>query len=268
MLESKNKIVVGIVKSATPQERPQVEGIAQSMHQLNERFRQVEMDAQTWEHRLTDIIRCWRNYDENKQVVTDWMGTAEKLLLERNLEAKQTVEAHKNYFQQINDRPLREMIQASHDLKNCVSPEEYDGIQKTVDQIQAKWQKIMAVAPLHVVKLEFRLEEEALASVLKEIDKEIAVEHQLLNKKEDPQNVLFRYVDFFEHGKLPQEARLHLEKLCQMESRFSVQYPEDKSLSEQLEQAKQASNAVNDRVKNLRLMLEEIPQQWNQYRAK
>lgn len=97
MLESKNKIVLGIVKSATSQERPQVEGIAQSMHQLNERFKNVESDAQMWEHRLTDIIRCWRNYEENKQVVVDWMTTAERLLLERNLEAKQTVEAHKNY---------------------------------------------------------------------------------------------------------------------------------------------------------------------------
>lgn len=268
MLESKNKIVVGIVKSATGPDRQQVEGIAQGMQELNDRFKQVEVDAQSWEHRLTSIIRCWRNYEENKQAVTDWMTTAEKLLLERNLEAKQTVEAHKNYFQQINDRPLREMIQASHDLKNCVSPEEYEGIQKTVDQIQSKWQKIMAVAPLHVVKLEFRLEEEALATVLKEIDKEIAYEHQLLNKKEDPQSVLFRYVDFFEHGKLPSEARIHLEKLCQMESRFKVQYPEDRSLSEQLDQAKQASNAVNERVKNLRLMLEEIPQQWNAYRTK
>ncbi|ODN01313.1 Nesprin-1 [Orchesella cincta] len=268
MLESKNKIVVGIVKSATVQERPQVEAMAQNTHQLNERFKRTESDAQMWEHKLTDIIRCWRNYDENKQVVTDWMTTAEKLLLERNLEAKQTVEAHKNYFEQINDRPLREMVQASHDLKNCVAPEEYEGIQKTVEQIQSKWQKIMSVAPLHVVKLEFRLEEEALASVLKEIDKEIAYEHQLLNKKEDPQTVLFRYVDFFEHGKLPSEARVHLEKLCQMESRFSVQYPNDKSLKDQLEQAKAASNVVNDRVKNLRLMLEEIPQQWNAYRTK
>lgn len=268
MLESKNKIVHGILKSSTTQERVQVEGIAQSMHQLNDRFKRVENDAQLWEHKLMDIIRCWRNYEENKQVVVDWMTTAEKLLMDRNLESKQTVEAHKAYFEQINDRPLREMIQASDDLKNCVAPEEYDGIRATVEQIQSKWQKIMSVAPLHVAKLEFRLEEEALATVLKEIDKEISYEHQLLNKKEDPQNVLLRYLDFFDHGKLPAQAHAHLENLCQMESRFRVHHSGDTGVSEQLKQAKQASEAVDERVKTLKLMLEEIPQQWNAYRTK
>lgn len=44
-----------------------------------------------------------------------------------------------NYFDQINDRPLRHMNQASHDLRQWVSPEEYEHINKTVEQLQGKW---------------------------------------------------------------------------------------------------------------------------------
>lgn len=44
-----------------------------------------------------------------------------------------------NYFDQINDRPVRHMTQASRDLQQWVSPEEMDHINKTVTQLQAKW---------------------------------------------------------------------------------------------------------------------------------
>lgn len=53
-----------------------------------------------------------------------------------------------------------------------------------------------------------------------------------------------------------------------MESRYTVQHPEDTSLKEQLAQARAASNTINERVKNLHVLLEEIPIQWNAYKAK
>jgi nesprin-1 len=268
MLDSKNKLVSGIVRAASPVERSQVEGLVKNMQNLSEHFKRVENNAQIWEQKLHECIRCWRNYDENKQTVCDWMGTAEKLLQERNLESKQTIEAHKNYFDQINDRPLRHMTQASNDLRQWVSPDEYEHITKTVEQWQEKWNKIMAAAPIHLTKLEFRLEEDVLASLLKEMDREISTEHQLLNKKEDPQSILARHITFFEQGKVPSEAVKCLEKLSQMESRYTVQHPEDQNLKEQLAQAKAASNTIQERVKNLRVLLEEIPVQWNAYKAK
>lgn len=93
MLESKSKVVGGIVRSG--ERGPGVEHLVKNMQLLTDHFKRVEQSGQAWEHKLTECIRCWRNYDENKQTVIDWMGTAEKLLQERNLESKQTVEAHK-----------------------------------------------------------------------------------------------------------------------------------------------------------------------------
>lgn len=53
-----------------------------------------------------------------------------------------------------------------------------------------------------------------------------------------------------------------------MEVRYTVSHPEDTSLKEQLAQARAASNTISERVKNLRVILEEIPVQWNAYKAK
>jgi DNA repair ATPase RecN len=126
----------------------------------------------------------------------------------------------------------------------------------------------MQAAPIHLAKLEFRLEEDNLASLLKEMDREITNQHQMLNRKEDSQEVLSRHITLFEKGKIPSEAKACLEKLLMMESRYTVQHPEDTSLKEQFAQAKQAFNTINDRVKNLRVLLEEIPVQLNEYKAK
>ena len=45
--------------------------------------------------RLQELVRCWKNFEENQKVVTDWMTTAEKLLNEPNLETKQSAQANK-----------------------------------------------------------------------------------------------------------------------------------------------------------------------------
>lgn len=187
MLERKLKAVGGM---------PKGDALAKNMQLLSDHFRRVvDQQGHEWEAKLTQCIRTWRNYEENKQTVMDWMSTAEKLLAERNLESKQTVEAHKSYFNQINDRPLRGMATAASELGQFLSPEELTNINKTTGQLKSKWNKIMAVAPIHLAKLEFRLEEDNLASLLKEMDREITAQHQLLNRKqEDSQSVLQRHI--------------------------------------------------------------------------
>jgi len=42
-----------------------------------------------------ELLRCWKNYEENGKTVTEWMATAEKLLNEPNLQTKQAVQANK-----------------------------------------------------------------------------------------------------------------------------------------------------------------------------
>ena len=51
----------------------------------------------------------------------------------------------------------------------------------------------MSKAPVHLTKLEFRLEATKLESLLKEMDREITNEHQQLNKQQAPGSILAKH---------------------------------------------------------------------------
>jgi len=58
----------------------------------------------------------------------------------------------------------------------------------------------MSFAPIHLTKLDFKIEEESLAALLKEMDREVNYEHQLLSNDQDPEAILQRHQvikDFF-----------------------------------------------------------------------
>ncbi len=56
MLESKNKLLNGIVSAASPGEREQVEGLCQEMRDLNQDFQRIEQTAQLWEQVSTQYF--------------------------------------------------------------------------------------------------------------------------------------------------------------------------------------------------------------------
>jgi hypothetical protein len=58
----------------------------------------------------------------------------------------------------------------------------------------------MAKAPVHLTKLEFRLEATRLESLLKEMDREITNEHQQLNKQHPAGEILARHTVFQIHS--------------------------------------------------------------------
>lgn len=53
-------------------------------------------------------------------------------------------------------------------------------------------QEVLSFAPLHLMRLEFRLDEAAFNQYLKEIEKEIHSEQQAFNKHEDVEAILAR----------------------------------------------------------------------------
>lgn len=45
--------------------------------------------------KFQETVRCWHNFREIERVITDWLNTAEKLMSEKHIDSKQTVENHK-----------------------------------------------------------------------------------------------------------------------------------------------------------------------------
>lgn len=180
MLESKNKVFQNIIKSVDQDKSIDTSESIQTMKQLNDRFARVTQHAHQHELKLQEAARCWNNFTECCRSITEWLNHAESLLSEKhNIETQQSVEYHKSFLTKVNERLLHDLIQTGNDLIKCVPSEEHNYIKDTVDRLQSKWQDILAFVPLHLMRLEFRLDETVFQQYLKDIEREINIEQQV-----------------------------------------------------------------------------------------
>lgn len=182
MLESKNKVFQNIIKSVDQDKSIDTSESVRTMKELNDRFACVTQQAHQYELKLQELSRCWNNYSDCCRSVIEWLNQADSLISEKhNIESKQSVEFHKTYFTKVNERLLHDLIQTGNDLMKCVPQNEQEEIRTTVDRLQTKWHEILSFAPLHLMKLEFRLDETVFQQYLKEIEKEINMEQQVFS---------------------------------------------------------------------------------------
>lgn len=268
MLDSKNKVMNNIVKSVDQAENPDVANMTTKMEQLNDRFEYVTQNAQLWEQRLQEAVRCWYNFSECKKVISNWLNKAEKLISEKRIDSKETVEEHKNFFQSVNERWIHDLIQSAQDLCNCLPKDQHGPILENVNQLQNKWKEVLSFAPLHLMKLEFRLDETTFNFYIKEIEKEITTEHISFTRQENVEMIIKRNREFFSSKGPLQETQHCLENLKKISNVYSQNYPKDTNMDEALERAQQQWKNVNVKIEHLKQELEQIPEKWESYHKK
>lgn len=268
MLDSKNKVMNNIIKSVDQAENPDVANMTTKMEQLNDRFEYVTQNAQLWEQRLQEAVRCWYNFSECKKVISNWLNKAEKFISEKRIDNKVTVEEHKNFFQSVNERWIHDLIQSAQDLCNCLPKDQQGPILENVNQLQNKWKEVLSFAPLHLMKLEFRLDESTFNYYIKEIEKEITTEHISFTRQENVETIIKRNTEFFSSKGPLQETRHCLENLKKISSLYSKHSPQDSIMEEALEKAQQQWKNVNVKIENLKQELEQVPEKWESYHKK
>lgn len=268
MLDSKNKVMNNIIKSVDQAENSDVANMTTKMEQLNDRFDYVSQNVQLWEQRLQEAIRCWYNFSECKKVISNWLNKAEKLISEKRIDSKETVEEHKNFFQSVNDRWFHDLIQSAQDLCNCLPKDQHGPILENVNQLQNKWKEVLSFAPLHLMKLEFRLDETTFNYYIKEIEKEITTEHISFTRQENVEMIIKRNREFFSSNGPLQETEHSLENLKKISNMYTKNHPVDKSMEEALEKAEQQWKTVNVKIENLKQELKQVPEKWEAYHRK
>ncbi|XP_066158002.1 muscle-specific protein 300 kDa isoform X10 [Euwallacea fornicatus] len=268
MLESKNKMLTNIVKLVDNANNPDVIKMVDDLDQINERFTYVTQNAQLWEQRLQEAIRCWHNFSESERVISNWLNSAEKLIAEKHIDNKGTVEEHKNFFESVNERWIHDLVQSAQELCNCLPKEQHAPILSSVHHLQNKWREVLSFAPLHLMRLEFRLDENTFNYYVKELEKEVQSEHLAINKSENVESVIARHKEFFGPQGPLRETKQSLANLQHLAEVYSQNCPEDKSLKEAVEKAEHQWTNVNVKIDNVQQQLERIPQKWDQYRAK
>lgn len=264
MLESKNKILRNIIKSVD-QSNIDVAEITARMDQLNDRFNYVTQNASVWEHKLQETLRCWHNFNECERVISNWLTNAEKMFAEKHIDNKHVVEIHKNFFESVNERWIHDLIQGAQDLCNHLPKDQHKPILMSVEKLQSKWKDVLSFAPLHLMRLEFRLDESTFKYYVKEIEKEITSEHISFSKQENIESIIIRNKEYFAPRGPLAEIQKCLENLQHLTSVYSQQRPEDKSLQEAYDKALQQWQNVSAKVEKLKQELDQIPEQWNKY---
>lgn len=268
MLESKNKVFQNLLKSVAADGNIDTAQAEHEMQQLNERFNYVTQNAQQWEQRLSDASKAWQNFQDKKQVVTEWISRAETILIEKHFESKTTIETQKVFFQNVNNNWMNDLVDSAQNLLKTLPQPEQPPVVATVEQLQSKWQNILSQAPLHMLKLEFRSDESAFYQTLKEIENELLTEQQALNRNEDVDSILQRNNEFFRNQNHIPRLEKCLQNMQRLAQAHKQQQPLDNSLDQAYNTAKSQWDQVNGKLADIRETLQQIPAQWTGYHEK
>ncbi|XP_043492348.1 nesprin-1 [Polistes fuscatus] len=268
MLESKNKIFASIVKSVGNSDDVDTSENGLTLKELNERFAKVCQLAQMWEQRLQEVIRCLTKFKDCERRISEWLLSAEILLNDVHIDNRSSVEYHKNFFSNVYEKWIQDLINSAQDLKNVLPVEQQAPVTETVESLQKRWKEVLTFAPLHLMKLEFRLDEATLLQYLKEIEMEINSEQQALIQNDDIDGILQRNQEFFVNRGVIQNVDRCLQTLKKISTTYSQLKPNDNSLSQEIEKTENLWIETTKKIDHLKEQLYQIPQQWAAYRKK
>ncbi|XP_033150837.1 nesprin-1 [Drosophila busckii] len=268
MLESKNKVFQNLLKAVASDDKIDTTPAAQQMQQLNERFNYVIQNAQQWEQRFNDANAGWSQFKDHERLVSDWLSQAESMLLEQRIESKTTIETQKYFFEQINERWMSDLVQSAQQLLNTLPAPEQPSVVQSVEQLQKRWQHVLNQAPLHLLKLEFRLDENAFYQTLKDVEKELQLEQQALNRNEDVDSILQRNQQFLQQASAVPRLEQCLQNMQRLAQAHRQQQPTDISLDQAYDSAKSQWQQMSSKLADMRQTLQQIPAQWQGYHQK
>lgn len=268
MLESKNKVFANIVKSVDAKADVESAEGGAGLRELNQRFASVTQMAQMWEHRLQEAVRCWTKFRACERQILDWLSAAETLINDRHIDNRQSVEFHKNFFEKANERWIQDLVNSGQDLKNALPSQQQTAVTEAIESLQKRWQNVLTFAPLHLMKLEFRLDESTFSQYLKDIETEINTEQQALTKNEDVGCIMKRNEEFFINRGTVVQVESCLQNLKKISKAYGNLKPEDQSMEEATMMAEKCWDETAKKIGYMREQLLQVPEQWAAYRQK
>jgi nesprin-1 len=267
MLQSKNNVFQSMVKNTDGKEGIDLGHLRGRMAALNEKFANTIEASKQAEARLQAALKCWAAFLECQTRVMKWIQDAQVLIAVKHIESKENVETHKAFFIENNDQLMAEFVTCAQDLKKYISDAEQAQLVANIGRLQEKWNEIQAFAPLHMMKVEFRLDEDTFLKYVKEVEKELTAEAGAFHRNENVSAILKQHKEFFAPALL-EKIEACLASLSRLQQAFAERIPEDPVLQEAYTRHKTHWDAVLGRVEALHNQLRQIPEQWRAYEAR
>ena len=278
LLDDKWKVLESMIRSSPTQDRQNddsgdADGLLvtrQTLEHLSTCLHQVKEDAAGWDARLSDGIQAWRQYQESLRLATQWIHRAESLLMAEKKApgAQQSLELHAEFFNAIDQNLIANLQTAGDQLLQWLPDDSKRKmtVSDVVETTLENWTRLTAMAPLHRMKLEFLLDEDALNRSIREIDRQLTAEQQALSHSgTDTAHLLEQHLSWFGDpaGSVVQQARILMERLEQAASSLP-----DADIQQSYQQLFHQWSALMERAEWLLNQLEAIPQRWTEYQKK
>ena len=268
MLQSKNNVFQSMLKNTEGKEGIDIVDLKTRMSKLNERFANTVDTSKQVELRLNDALKSWTRFQEGQNRVMKWIQEAQILIAVKHIESKENVETHKAFFVKNNDAIMQEFVQAAQDLEAFMASGEKEQLVSNIKRLHEKWNDIQSFAPLHMMKVEFRLDEDTFIKYVKNIEKEVSNEASSFHNNDNVADILKQHTEFFKSSNLLTKVENCLENLQRLSKTFTEKMPEDVGLQESYARHKDHWDVVLSRVNALFGQLQQIPEQWRSYESR
>lgn len=268
MLESKNIVLQNLLRAIDIENNMDTAGAQQKMSTINERFNYVVSNAVQWERKLNEIVSCWTAFETSEKQLAEYLKKANHWLTQPLTDNREDLDAQMNFFENLNDKYVKNFISAANDLSKYLPTAGKQDVVDIVDKLQVKWNNLISIVPLHVMKIHFYTENIKFSHLVRDIEKELNYEEQAFHRNENLDDLLAQHVQFFQKSPVLKTAELALSNMHGILTHYNNELPNDKDLTTVYQNKSIVWQNLCKRIDIIFNDLQQIPDQWNIYRRK
>lgn len=268
MLESKNIVLQNLLHATDIEKSMDTVAAQERMATINERFNYVVSNAVQWERKLHEIVACWNAFETTERQLAEYLKKANHWLTQPLTDNREDLDAQMNFFENLNDKYVKNFINAANDLSKYLPNSGKQDVVEIVDKLQVKWNNLITIVPLHLMKIHFYTENIKFTHLIRDIEKELNYEEQAFNRNENLDALLSQHMQFFQQSPLMKTAELSLSNMHNILNHYNSELPNDKELNNMYQNKAIVWQNLCKRVEIIFNDLQQIPDQWKNYRQK
>lgn len=268
MLESKNIILQNLLHAADIESNMDTAAAGDKMSTLNERFGYVVSNAVQWERKLHEIVSCWDAFEITEKQLAEYLKKANHWLTQPITDVREDLHAQINFFENLNEKYVSNFIEAANDLSKYLPNAGKEDVVDIVDKLQIKWNDLVSIVPLHLMKIHFYTESIKFTNLVRDIEKELNYQEQAFQNNENLDELLVQHMQFFHQSSILKAAESILSNMHNIVQSYDAELPNDHELNNKYQNKLIYWQNMCKRVNILHNDLQQVPDQWNNYRRK
>lgn len=268
MLESKNIVLQNLLHACDVEKNINTVDAKEKMETLNERFNYVVSNAVQWERKLHEIVCCWNNFESSEKQLAEYLKKANHWLTQPITDNRDDLEAQIQFFENLNDKHVKNFINSANDLSKYLPNSGKQDVIEIVDKLQMKWNDLVTIVPLHLLKIKFYIENMKFTNMLRDIERELNYEEQAFHRNENLDDLLAKHLQYFQHSPIMKNAQQTLSNMHVLHNNYNAEMPNDKDLNNMYQNKLIVWQNLCKRIDIICNDLQQIPDQWKNYRIK